>query len=437
MSGLETIGYESLASYDNSERFANLMDKRDPLASFREEFLFPDGRYGERAIYMAGNSLGLQPVKAKTYIDQELKDWANLGVEGHFHAKRPWLPYHENLTEATARLVGALPHEVVVMNTLTVNLHLMMVSFYRPHKKKFKILVEGNAFPSDQYAVASQASFHGFDPAEAIVELLPKENEEVLKTSDIIAFIETHGDSIALVMLGNCNYLTGQAFDMKAITAAAHKKGCLVGFNLAHGAGNLEMHLHDWDVDFAVWCSYKYLNAGPGGIAGCFVHERHANETELPRFAGWWGHDKQTRFIMGPYFKPISGAEGWQLSNPPIFQLASLRASMELFDKAGMAAIRKKGDLLTGFLEFLLRAIPNNYCEIITPRDIRDRGSQLSIRVKGKPRELVKRLKNAGAICDFREPDIIRAAPAPLYNTFLDVYRFASLIADEARLEPR
>ena len=433
----EIVGYESLATFDNSERFAALMDKRDQLADFRDEFLFPDGKHGQPCIYMAGNSLGLQPLKTKKYIDQELKDWANLGVEGHFHAKRPWLPYHENLTASTARLVGGKLHEVVVMNSLTVNLHLMMVSFYRPNKKRFKILVEGGAFPSDQYAVASQVKFHGFDPAEAIIELLPREGEETLRSGDIVSFIEKHGESIALVMLGTCNYLTGQAFNIPVITEAAHKQGCLVGFNLAHGAGNLDLKLHDWDVDFAVWCSYKYLNAGPGGIAGCFVHERfaemHGTADELARFAGWWGHDKQTRFLMGPHFNPIAGAEGWQLSNPPIFQLAALRASMELFDKAGMTPLRKKGDLLTGFLEFLLREIPDDYCQIITPRNISERGSQLSIRVSTKPRDLVKRLAAAGAICDFREPDIVRAAPAPLYNSFLDVYKFASLVAEQAK----
>lgn len=429
----EVVGYETLASYENSENFAQLMDKRDPLRSYRDQFLFPQGNFvGQKVIYLAGNSLGLQPINAKKYIDEELKDWANLGVEGHFHAKHPWLPYHENLTESSARLVGAKPNEVVVMNSLTVNLHLMMVSFYRPRKDKFKILIEGSAFPSDQYAVASQAAYHGYDPASAVMELVPRPNEELLRTDDIIAFIEEHGKSIALVMLGTCNYLTGQAFDIPAITAAAHKHDCFVGFNLAHGAGNLAVELHEWDVDFAVWCSYKYLNAGPGGIAGCFVHERHAQNFDGPRFNGWWGHDKKTRFLMGPHFKAIPTAEAWQLSNPPIFQLAALRASMELFDKATMIELRKKGDLLTGYLEFLLRSMPNDYCQIITPRNIKERGSQLSIRVKGKPRDLVKTLTSAGAICDFREPDIIRAAPAPLYNSFEDVFRFASLFTEHA-----
>lgn len=423
------VGYESLASYDNSERFAKLMDKRDPLAAYRDEFHFPYHSNGEKIIYLAGNSLGLQPRKTREFIGQELTDWAQMGVEGHFQARVPWMPYHENLTSSTARLVGALPHEVVVMNSLTVNLHLMMVTFYRPEKKRFKILIEGGAFPSDQYAVATQAQFHGYDPKEAVLEIFPREGEHTIRTEDLLALIEKEGNSIALVMLGSCNYLTGQAFDIPAITEAAHKKECKVGINLAHGAGNLELRLHDWNVDFAVWCSYKYLNAGPGGIAGCFVHDRYAAEFDLPRFAGWWGHDKETRFQMGPNFQPITGAEGWQLSNPPIFQLAALRASMAIFDKAGMSAIRKKGDLLTGFLEFLLRSIPQDQCKLITPRNIKERGCQLSLKVGGRAKDLVKKLKAEGAICDFREPDIIRAAPAPLYNSFMDVYNFANMIA--------
>lgn len=426
------VGYESLASYDNSERFAKLMDKRDPLGSYREEFLIPQHKSGDPVIYLAGNSLGLQPVKARRYILQEIADWANMGVEGHFHAKHPWMPYHENLTQSTAKLVGALQHEVVVMNSLTVNLHLMMVSFYRPEKSRYKIIIEGGAFPSDKYAVDTQAQFHGFEPKKAIIELKPREGESTLRTEDIVATIEKEGESVALVLLGSCNYLTGQAFDIPTITKAAHKQGCKMGINLAHGAGNLELKLHDWDVDFAVWCSYKYLNAGPGGIAGCFVHDRYAMEFDLPRFAGWWGHDKETRFLMGPQFQPITGAEGWQLSNPPIFQLAALLASMELFDAAGMAAIRKKGDLLTGYLEFLLRGFPKDFCKLITPRNIKERGSQLSIRFGGRPKDMVKKLKELGIICDFREPDIIRVAPAPLYNTFYDVYKFANLIAENA-----
>lgn len=419
--------------YEDSEEFARAMDDNDPLRSYRQLFYLPGQKDGQECIYLAGNSLGLQPKKVKDYIDQELDDWANLGVEGHFSARHPWLPYHENLTKMTARLVGAKPIEVVVMNTLTVNLHLMMVSFYRPQDKRHKILIESDAFPSDQYAVASQAKWHGFEPKEAVVELTPREGELTLRPADILESIDRQGGSVALVMLGNVNYLTGQAFDMKAITEAAHAKGCLVGFNLAHGAGNLKVRLHDDDVDFAVWCGYKYLNAGPGALAGCFVHERHAGDLNLPRLAGWWGHDKQTRFAMGPEFDPIPGAEGWQLSNPPILPLAALRASLEIFDRATMDALREKSIRLTGYLEFLLRQMASNYVSIITPAEPEQRGCQLSLRVQGDPEAMLERLRRASAICDFRPPDIIRAAPVPLYNSFMDVYRFARALRENAR----
>lgn len=416
--------------FKNDLQFALSMDKSDELAAFRRQFLIPKTKDGKEWIYMAGNSLGLQPAKVRDYIGEELDDWAIHGVEGHWDARHPWLPYHENLTEMAARLVGAKPIEVVIMNTLTVNLHLMMVSFYRPTKERFKIIIEADAFPSDRYAVDSQASFHGFDPKTAIVALRPREGEFTLRHEDIIDAIENEGTSLALVMLGNVNYLTGQAFDMKSIAAKAHSVGASAGFNLAHGAGNLHLHLHDDDVDFAVWCSYKYLNSGPGSLAGCFVHERHAEEFSLPRFAGWWGHNKTTRFQMGPQFDPIPGAEGWQLSNPPIFQLAALRASMELFDQAGMAKLRQKGDLLTAYLEFLLTEIGGDFFKLITPKDIRQRGSQLSIKLKSQPKDFVKLLREKGVICDFREPDIMRAAPAPLYNSFEDVYNFAKTVGE-------
>jgi kynureninase len=371
-------------------------------------------------VYLAGNSLGLQPKKTRQYIEAELDDWARLGVEGHFRAHNPWFSYHELLTAQTARLVGARPSEVVVMNTLTVNLHLMMVSFYRPTPQRNKILIEADAFPSDRYAVASQAAFHGGE----VIELERNENP--------VARIEREGSSIAMVMLGNVNYLTGEAFDTQTVVAMAHAKGCVVGFNLAHGAGNLLLRLHDDDVDFAVWCSYKYLNAGPGGIAGCFVHERHATSTNIPRFAGWWGHNKNTRFQMDRLFDPIPGAEGWQLSNPPIFQLAALRASMEIFDEATMPAIRSKSEQLTGYLEFLLDRFPSGFCEINTPREPQRRGSQLSIRIKKDAKGLVAKLSADGVICDFREPDIIRVAPAPLYNTFSDVWQCAHVLEQYA-----
>ncbi|NOK31594.1 kynureninase [Corallococcus exercitus] len=418
--------------YENTDVFAYGLDAKDPLRPLRDEFLFPPAASGAPAIYLAGNSLGLQPRKARKYVQMEMEDWERLGVEGHLHGRHPWLPYHELLTEQVARVVGAQPLEVVVMNTLSVNLHLMMVSFYRPTRERFKILIEGGAFPSDQYAVASQARFHGYDPKEAIVRLTPREGEDTLRSEDILEAIERHGKELALVMLGSVNYLTGQAFDLREITRVAHAQGCKVGFDLAHGAGNLKLSLHDDGPDFAVWCSYKYLNGGPGSLGGVFVHERHAHSPQLPRFEGWWGHNKATRFEMGPTFDPLPGAEGWQLSNPPIFQLAALRSSLELFDKATMAALRAKSDQLTGYMEFLLDRLPAGYVTITTPRDLKQRGAQLSLRFKGEPKRLLQRLAAAGIICDFREPDIIRAAPAPLYNTYLDVFRFVKALEAHA-----
>ena len=415
--------------------FARLNDEMDTLKDFKKEFLFPKDSQGQALLYFAGNSLGLQPRKTRSYVEQELSDWEKFGVEGHFHAKNPWMPYHELLTEQTARLVGAFPHEVVVMNSLTVNLHLMMVSFYRPSPTRFKILIEGGAFPSDQYAVASQAKFHSYDPKTAVLELKPRSGEFALRTEDILERIDREGSEIALVLLGNVNYLTGQAFDMSAITRAAQSKGCFVGWDLAHGAGNLHLKLHDVGADFAVWCSYKYLNAGPGAIAGCFVHERHQHG-ELPRFSGWWGHDKKTRFQMGPEFKAIRGAEGWQLSNPAIFQMAALRASMDLFDKATMTALRQKSEKLTGFLETQLRELAH-LCEVLTPGDPAQRGTQLSVRFKtsgaSSPRKMLETLQSEGVVADFREPDIIRFAPVPLYTSFDDVLKLGERLAGIAR----
>ncbi len=416
--------------FKNDLEFARGLDKKDELAEYRKQFLIPKTKDGKEWIYMAGNSLGLQPVLVRQYISDELDDWARHGVEGHWEARHPWLPYHENLTEMAARLVGAKPIEVVIMNTLTVNLHLMMVSFYRPTKERYKIIIEADAFPSDLYAVDSQATFHGFDPKTTVVALKPREGEFTLRPEDVLQAIEKEGSSLALVMLGNVNYLTGQAFDMKSIAAKAHSVGALAGFNLAHGAGNLHLKLHDDDVDFAVWCSYKYLNSGPGSLAGCFVHERHSKDFSLPRFAGWWGHNKGTRFQMGPNFDPIAGAEGWQLSNPPIFQLAALRASMELFDKAGMANLRRKGDLLTSYLEYLLTEVGGDFFKLITPKEVSQRGSQLSLKLKSQPKDFVKLLGAKGIICDFREPDIMRAAPTPMYNSFEDVYHFAKAVGE-------
>jgi kynureninase len=409
--------------FANDLDFAVHMDERDPLRGYREEFLFPS-RAGNDVIYMAGNSLGLQPRTAGGYVLEEMGEWARLGVDGHFQARHPWLLYHEFVSEMLARLVGALPLEVVTMNSLTVNLHLMLVSFYRPSKTRFKILIESDAFPSDRYAVVSQLQMRGYDPKEALLELSPRAGESLLRIEDVEEFIAKNGSEIALVFLGNVNYLTGQAFDLCRLAAVSHNQGCLFGANLAHGAGNLQLNLHDDQVDFAVWCSYKYLNAGPGAIAGCFVHEKHAESFDIPRLAGWWGHNKETRFEMGPIFDPLPGCEGWQLSNPPILQIAALRSSLELFDKASMLALRKKSCLLTGYLDFLLKDLPKTFCSVITPENPEERGAQLSIRVFDDAQKILRQLRDKSIICDFREPDIIRAAPAPLYCSFQDVYKF-------------
>lgn len=399
---------------------AQALDAAHP--SLRSEFVFPEAP-GGKPLYFAGHSLGLMPRKAPEYVQEEMAAWGRYGVEGHFEGKHPWLPYHENITASFARLVGARESEVVAMNTLTVNLHLLMVSFYRPTAKRFKILIENNTFPSDKYAVDSQARFHGFDPRQAVVIAAHDQMEEKIREL---------GDSLALVMLGNCNYLSGYCFDFAAITRAAHEVGAIAGFNLAHGAGNLHLKLHDWDVDFAVWCSYKYLNAGPGGLAGSFVHERHLGKKDIPRFEGWWGHNKASRFKMGPDFDPLPTVEAWQLSNPPIWQLASLRASMELFDQAGIAKLRERGDMLTSCFEGLLRRELGDTVEILTPALPR-RGSMLCLRFKNDPRSWVGRLRERGAFVDFREPDIIRATPAPLYNHFEDVFRLVETLKDVVR----
>jgi kynureninase len=425
---------QELAHFEPTEAFARRMDSQDPLRKFREAFLFPVDARGEPVVYLAGNSLGLQPRKARGYIEQELDDWARLAVEGHLKAQHPWLPYHEELTGQLARLVGAQPSEVVAMNSLTVNLHLMMTSFYRPTGERFKILVEAGAFPSDQYAVASQAGLHGFTREQAIVEVAPRSGESTLRDDDLLEAIAREGPSLALVMLGNVNYLTGQAFDIAAVTRAAHAQGARVGFDLAHGAGNLLLNLHDAGPDFAVWCSYKYLNGGPGTVGGCFVHERHAQAHWLPRMEGWWGHDKASRFKMPRDFSALRGVEGWQLSNPPIFQLAALRASLELFDAATMPALRRKSELLTAYLASLIARMPPGFCQILTPEEPRRRGAQLSLRIHGSnPRRLVDELAKAGVVCDLREPDVIRAAPAPLYCGFHDVFRFSEALLGHAR----
>jgi kynureninase len=400
------------------------MDRGDPLAHFRQRFFIPQTKSGEKCIYLCGHSLGLQPRTAESYIDQELRDWAELGVEGHFHGKNPWMPYHRLITRQTAALVGAEPTEVVVMNSLTVNLHLMMASFYRPTPDRHKILIERGAFPSDHYAVQSQIRFHGFSPEQSLIELAPRDGESCVCDEDIWKLIEREGNSIALILLGGVNYATGQVFDIAEITRAGHRTGCVVACDLAHAAGNIPLHLHDWGPDFAVWCSYKYLNGGPGCAAGCFVHERHSRAWDLPRFAGWWGHDEKTRFQMKSEFHPMSGAEGWQLSNPPILALAPLRASMEIFSDAGMEALRAKSVALTGYLEFLLRAEGSTKFFIATPSEKERRGAQLSIRLSHHGHDLCDRMAANGVNGDWREPDIFRVAPVPLYNTYQDVYRF-------------
>jgi kynureninase len=412
----------------SSLSYAERADAEDPLRFFRDRFHFPEASNEMDIVYFAGNSLGLQPKTARGYVDEEMDDWARLAVEGHLHAKHPWLPYHEFLTEQMAKIIGAKPIETVVMNSLTVNLHLLMVSFFKPTEERRRVVIEKGAFPSDQYAIESQIRCHGGDPRELLIELAPREGESTLRTEDIIDTIDREGDAIALILLGGVNYYTGQAFDMKTITEAAHQKGCMVGFDLAHAAGNLELKMHDWDVDFAVWCSYKYLNGGPGAVGGAFVHERHARSFDLCRLAGWWGHDKQTRFLMGPEFKPLEGAEGWQISNPPILQMAALRASLEIFEEAGMPALRAKSEKLTGYLEHLLDELYDDRISIVTPRDTAQRGCQLSIRVRNADRSLHERIVARGVYADWREPDVIRVAPVPLYNSFTDVYKFAQIL---------
>ncbi|WP_200820769.1 kynureninase [Pseudobacteriovorax antillogorgiicola] len=417
-----------MQDFQNSLETARRMDQDDPLHKWRDEFYIPTHQ-GEPVLYFCGNSLGLQPKTARPMIEQELKDWAQHGVEGHFEAERPWVHYHEFLTDAMAKVVGGNACEVVCMNSLTVNLHLMMVSFYRPEGRRRKILIEGGAFPSDQYAVASQARFHGLDADQVVEELQPRPGEHLLRTEDILTKVEELGDELALIMIGGVNYLTGQLYDMEAITQKGHAVGAKVGFDLAHGAGNVPLRLHDWGVDFAVWCSYKYLNSGPGGIAGCFVHENHV-KGNLPRFEGWWGHSKEKRFKMEPSFEAIPSVEAWQLSNPPIFQLASLLASLKIFDQAGMSELRTKSECLTSYLEYMVVDAFGSRDLVITPSQVHERGAQLSFRIPKGGRDVLERLKQRGVICDFREPNIIRAAPTPLYNSYEDVFRFVSILKE-------
>lgn len=422
-----------MSTYKNELNFAQEKDQQDPLAKYRAQFHFPSF-HKEEVVYFTGNSLGLQPKTVKDFINIELEDWAKWGVEGHFEARNPWFSYHELLTEKAAKIVGAKNKEVVITHSLTTNLHLLMVSFYRPQGKRIKILCEGKAFPSDQYALESQVKFHGYSPEEAIVEIFPREGEHLIREEDIVAKINEIGDELAMVMIGGVNYYTGQLFDMKTITEAGHKQGAIVGFDLAHAAGNVQLQLHDWGVDFAAWCTYKYLNSSPGGVAGLFVHEHHANSPDLPRFAGWWGHDKNARFKMEPGFKPMEGAEGWQLSNAPVLGMAAHLASLTIFDEIGMDAISKKRDDLTAYLEFVINEISATSdavdFEIITPKDPAKRGAQLSILAHGQGKALFDALSEKGVVADWREPNVIRIAPAPLYNSYEDVWRFGQFLSE-------
>jgi len=419
-------------TFSAEEQFALQLDSEDPLRHFRQKFHLPLGKDDRPLIYFAGNSLGLMPKAARAIVDEELDNWAKLGVDAHHGTDTPWYTYHEALREPTARLVGANPLEVVCMNSLTVNLHLMMATFYRPTKSRFKILMEDPAFPSDTYAIKTQIAHHGLDPNDALILARPRKGEVTIRTEDIVDLIEKHADQLAVVMLAGVNFFTGQLFDIEKITAATQKRDIVVGFDLAHAAGNVPLSLHDWNVDFAVWCSYKYLNAGPGAVAGVFVHERHATNTKLPRLAGWFGNDPNTRFRLHlePEFIPVASADGWQISNPPIFAMAPLRASLALFDDAGgMQSLRAKSIRLTSYLEFLLTDIGSKKFTLITPRNPEERGCQLSILAHQHPKELLKELEGAGVKCDFREPNVIRVAPTPLYNTFHEVWRFARLLA--------
>lgn len=411
-----------MSNYQLGLEFAKNQDQNDTISSYRNQFYIPKDQTGNDLIYMTGNSLGLQPKRTKEYINQELEDWANLGVEGHTDAKNPWLKYHEYLTENMAHIVGAKPIEVVVMNTLTANLHFMMVSFYKPKAKRYKILIEADAFPSDKYAVESQLRHHGYNDKEGVILWKARKSEELARFEDLETIVETQGEEIALIMIGGVNYYTGQFFDLKRITELGHKHGCMVGFDCAHGAGNVELNLHDSGADFAVWCTYKYLNSGPGSLAGCFVHERHAYKKDLNRFTGWWSHNKETRFRMRDEFDQLPGAEGWQLSNPPVLSMAAIKASLDMFNEVGIKKLTEKSKKLTGYFEFLINELNNKNIKIITPENPKERGCQLSIQVKNANKSLHQKLTQAGVISDWREPDVIRCAPTPFYNSFQDVH---------------
>jgi len=412
-----------LISFKPGVEFAKEQDLIDPLAHYRTKFHIPKNSRGEEWLYFTGNSLGLQPKKTKQYIEQELDDWAKLGVEGHFEAKNPWMPYHEFLTETMAEIVGAKPIEVVIMNTLTTNLHLLMVSFYQPTKLKNKILIESDAFPSDRYAVETQLRYHGYDPVESLIEWSPRKGETLLNMEDLESMLHSHGHEIALLLIGGVNYYTGQYLDLKKISELGHKKECKVGIDLAHGVGNIQPNLHESGVDFAAWCTYKYMNSGPGSLGGIFVHERYAHDQTLKRFAGWWSQNKKTRFDMRQPLDITPGAEGWQLSNPPILSMAAIKASLALFSEVGMPSLIKKSKQLTGYLEYLILKLNNKNISIITPKDPEQRGCQLSIQVKNANKSLHTKLTEAHVITDWRTPDVIRCAPVPFYNSFEDVFK--------------
>lgn len=418
-------------TFENTREFARQLDAQDELRKYRDEFIFPKVN-GKDVIYFTGNSLGLQPKRTKAYVDEIMNDWAALAVEGHFYAEKPWWDYQERFALPLSGIVGAKPSEVTVMNTLTVNLHLLMVSFYRPTAKKYKIICEEKAFPSDQYMFQSQVHFHGLDAKDTIVEIKRREGEHNIRLEDILAKIDEVGDELALVLIGGVNYYTGQVFDMKTITAAGHKYGAYVGFDLAHAAGNIKLELHNWGVDFAAWCSYKYMNSGPGNVSGIFIHEAHHNNTDLPRFAGWWGHNKERRFKMEPKFDPVRGADGWQVSNLPVISLAPYLASVEMFAEVGMDKLIAKRDLITAYLEFILyevdKEIEGTEFEIITPENKDERACQLSVFLHGQGRALFDYLMKNGVITDWREPNVIRLAPVPFYCSFEDMYEFGQIL---------
>lgn len=417
-------------NFENSLAFAQKLDSSDSLQSFREKYFIPQVN-GKEALYFTGNSLGLQPKSVLSALQTELEDWKNLGVEGHFHGKNPWFHYHKFLTNGAALVVGAKPIEVVVMNQLTSNLHFLFVSFYRPNQQRFKIIMEAGAFPSDMYLVESQVKFHGFNPSEAIVEVKPREGEHTLRHQDILDTIEAHKDELALVFFSGVQYYSGQVFNIKEITEKGHACGAVVGFDLAHAAGNIELKLNEWNVDFAAWCSYKYLNSGPGGVAGAFVHEKHATDSSLPRFAGWWGHDEQERFKMLKGFVPEEGAAGWQLSNAPVFSMAVHRESLNLFEAAGMSALTEKGKNLNAYLQFVIEeAMKHNALlnfKIITPA-YPERGCQISLLTDDNDKMIFDYLTQNGVIADWRNPNVIRLAPVPMYNTYQDIYTFGALL---------